>query len=163
MNEAEFNAHLEELRRIEFREDYERALYDLCMSCKIEQCLALRGVVSDRKLWHSKPWRNAADFDRSDLSREDRLKRCIAAWVVMDGVSGDFRDDLCALAWQYHTLLVNGRDADALFRDVARRCDPRIAKLIVQFIDRNPANKSLEAFRLCVEQTPDGPRVYRKG
>ena len=163
MTDVEFEQNLTELRNIEFREDYERALYDLCLTCTVDQCKTLRGLMSDRKLWHSKPWRNPTDYFRTDLSWDDQLKRGLAQWCIMDGGSPDFRDDLRGLAKHYHSLLVSGSDPDTLFRDVASRCEPRVAKLILGFIDRRPEDKSMEAFHLHVEQTPEGPRVRHRG
>lgn len=162
MTDAEFKDRLDELQRIEFREDYERALYELSTSCTVEQCGPLRDRVSDRKLWHSKPWRNPTDYDRSDLSWPEKLNRGVAKWIVSDGHSKDFRDDLCDLAWHYHNLLLSGLDADQVFRNTAQRCDPRVAKLICDFVNRKPVDKSMRAFHLYIEQTSEGPRAFRK-
>jgi hypothetical protein len=157
--ELDFNARLAELRQISYREDFETALYELCMACTIEQCRILRDEVKNQLLWSSKPWRNRADYERSDLTWEQRLRRGVAAWAVRDGNFEDSRDELCSLAWLYHNLALSGVNADARLEEVSERADPRVAKLIRGFIERRPADKSMAAFRLYVEQTPEGPKA----
>jgi hypothetical protein len=161
MTDQDFNDQLAELHRIRYREDFETVLYDLCMACTIEQCRVLRDEVKDRRLWSSKPWRNPTDYDRSDLTWEQRLRREVAAWAVRDGNFEDSRDELCSLAWLYHNLVLRGISADTLLEEVSERTDPRVAKLIRDFITRLPAEKSMEAFLLYVENTPDGPKALR--
>jgi hypothetical protein len=161
MTDQDFNNRLAELRLTSYREDFETALYELCMACTIEQCGVLRNEVKDRSLWSSKPWRNPTDYDRSDLTSEQRLRRGVADWAVRDGNFEDFRDELCSLAWLYHNLILSGVNADARLQEVSKRADPNVAKLIRGFINRRPADKSMTAFRLYVEQTPDGPKALR--
>jgi hypothetical protein len=162
MTDLDFNDGLAELRRTRYREDFETAMYELCMACTIEQCRVLRNEVKDRRLWSSKPWRNPTDYDRSDLTWEQRLRRGVAAWAVRDGDFEDSRDDLCALAWLYHNLVLSGVNADARLEEISERADPSVAKLIRGFINRRPAGKSMEAFGLYVEQTPDGRKALKR-
>src|SRR5258706_6773348 len=157
MTDQDFNDRLAELRLTSYREDFETVLYELCTACTIEQCRVLRDEVKDRRLWSSKPWRNPADYERSDLTWEQRLRRGVADWAVLDPNFEDSRENVLSLAWLCHNLILSGVSADALLEEVSERADPNVAKFIRDFIKRRPAEKSMKAFGLYVEQTPDGP------
>jgi hypothetical protein len=56
-----------------------------------------------------------------------------------------------------HNLSLLGIDADAELEELAKISAPKFADLLRGFVRRSPVEKSLEAFKLKVEQTPDGP------
>ena len=160
MTESIFNARIADLKSMAFREDFLTELYDVYQHATAEQ----RTMI-----WHSralgsfgppKRWRNPADYDRTDLTREQRLRQSLFEWSINDG-SKDCRDDLTGIAFCYHNLALMGIDADRAFEEVAMISSPRFSKLLKEFIQRPPAGKSLEAWGLRVEQSPDGPVAVR--
>jgi hypothetical protein len=108
-----------------------------------------------------KEWRNPADYDRSDLTREQRMRHRLIADSIADG-GADYRDDLMEIAYCYHNLSLLGIDADKVFVELAHKSAPAFAKLLVGFIERSPADKSMDAWRLEIRHTNDRPAaVFR--
>ena len=73
------------------------------------------------------------------------------------GPGRDFRDDLRSLAYCYHNLALLGLNADAILKGVAQISPPDFAQLLWGFIEREPEEKSLQAWGLHIVQTPKGP------
>ena len=61
------------------------------------------------------------------------------------------------IAYCYHNLALMGIDAVRVLREIAEMSGPRFSDLLLGFVRRPPDLKSLEAIRLQVVQTPDGP------
>src|SRR5271157_3378465 len=101
MTDAEFQEALSSLRQLPFREDFEAALFDLYRTATPTQRDKLRDGYKADKLGGSTTWRNPADYFRSDLTREQRMRQGLIARSLMDG-TGDFRDDLISIAYCYH-------------------------------------------------------------
>jgi hypothetical protein len=71
----------------------------------------------------------------------------------------DYRDDLMSIAYCYHNLAFLGVDADAVLERIAEISAPKFRELVREFSRRSPQEKSLKAWHLEVEHTPDGPVV----
>lgn len=106
-----------------------------------------------------KPWRNPTDYDRSDLTRRQKMTQQLMAMSIRDG-GRDYRDDLMSIAYCYHNLLLLGDDADSMLQEVAEMSAPGFGKLLRGFVARSPESKSAEKFGLKIEQRPDGPAAY---
>lgn len=70
--------------------------------------------------------------------------------------SEDIRDNLVGIAHAWHLCDANGYNADEVFRDVANVSLPIIGRLLLNFVEHSPENKSLKAFGLKTVTTPDG-------
>jgi hypothetical protein len=93
MPEPEFAARIAALESIPFREDFETALCDLYRAATPAQRAIIRQAVKIGRWQPSKPWRNPQDHDRSDLTREQRMRQNLIAMSIRDG-GCDYRDDL---------------------------------------------------------------------
>lgn len=160
MTESEFQRYLSRLRTAKFREDFETALFALYTGCEPAQRAAFRRDLTAGKLQPPTAWRNPTDYFRSDLTREQRLRQSLIRMSIA-GRSGDYREDLCALAYIYHNLLLLKLNADGILEDVAHLSDEDFGELVRAFTRRQPMDKSLEAFNLKVFETPDGPVADR--
>jgi len=158
MSETEFRKRVAELQTYEHREDFERSMVELFWSASSEQCGELRAMRANGKLNSPKVWRNPSDYERSDLTHEERVRERLAAISLCWG-SDDSRDDLMTIAFCYHNLLMLGNNADETLHDAARRADPRVAHLLLGFLNRLPEDKSMKAFALHMVQTPAGPQA----
>ena len=160
MTDAEFQSRVADLRVAPFREDFGTTLYDLYTNCEASHRDRLRNALRSGELQEPKSWRNPTDYERSDLTREQRFRQRLVQMSIRGG-SDDHRDDLCALAYYYHNLALMGLDADAILEEVARLSEPEFGRLVRAFVKREPRGKSLEAFGLEVVQTPEGPVADR--
>jgi len=159
MTYAEFQSRLSSIEALPFREEFKTALYDLYSSATPSQRAVVRQRHQAGAIESQKPWRNPSDYDRSDLTRRQRMREQLIAMSVCDG-GPDYRDDLMSIAYCYHNLLLLGDDADAVLREVAEMSGPRFANLLRGFVERSPESKSPEKFGIKVEQRPDGPVAY---
>lgn len=158
LSTPEFETRLAALPEIPFREDFETARYDLYLAASAEQRAVMRQVTKMGTLQAPKQWRNPTDYERSDLTREQRMRRHLVFGSISEG-RDDFRDDLCSIAYCYHNLALMGIDADQVLVEVAQLSGPRFANLVMGFVRRSSAQKSLKEWHLQVVQTPDGPAV----
>jgi len=156
MDDKEFETAVSSLRDIPFREDFEAALYELYKASSTKQRTDLRARYRSDNLNGSKTWRNPADYDRSDLTREQKMRQVLICMSIQDG-GRDYRDDLRSIAYCYHNLALLGVDADAVVEELAGMSGPRFAELVFGFVRRAPAEKSAAKFGLKIEQTPSGP------
>lgn len=159
MTDAEFQSRLSSIEALPFREEFKTALYDLYSSATLSQRALVRQRHQAGVIESQKTWRNPTDYNRSDLTRRQRMWEQLIAMSIRDG-GADYRDDLMSIAYCYHNLLVFGDDADAVLREVAEMSAPRFANLLRGFVERSPESKSPEKFGLKVEQRPDGPAAY---
>ena len=141
-----------------FREEFKTALYDLYLSATPSQRAVVRQRHQAGAIESQKPWRNPSDYDRSDLTRRQRVREQLIAMSIRDG-GADYRDDLMSIAYCYHNLLLLGDDADAVLLEVAEISGPGFTELLREFVTRTPESKSQEAFALRIERRPDGPAV----
>jgi hypothetical protein len=155
MTDSDFQHALLSLRDLPFREDFEAALYDLYRDATSAQQAKLRAGHNADTLGGSKTWRNPADYNRSDLTREQRIRQNLMAMSLRDGAP-DYRDDLMSIAYCYHNLALLGLNANATLDEIARISGPTFAVLVRGFLRRSPEDMSLEAFGLRIQQTPDG-------
>lgn len=160
MTDAEFQNGVTRLKSVSYREGFESAFYDLYTTCESAQRAQLRNSVRTGAIRPPRAWRNPTDYFRIDLTREQRCRRSLLRMSI-NGLSDDYRDDLCELAYCYHNLALLGLDADSILEEVADLSDPEVAGFLKGFIHRTPKDKSMEAFGLVVVQMPDGPGVDR--
>jgi hypothetical protein len=160
MTGPEFHQELARLNAMDHREDFETALCDLYVACEPEQRAALRRDVAGGLLRGPTTWRFPTAYFRSDLTTAQRARQLMIRKSITGG-GADHRDDLCDLAWCYHTLRVLGLDAPAFFEMIGRLSDPAFATFVRAFVGRSPENNSLEAFGLRIVETSDGPAVER--
>ena len=59
----------------------------------------------------------------------------------------------------YHSAILAGIDPGKLFREVAALSSERGARMIINFIERDEKDKSLQAFRYIESPTPDGVSI----
>jgi hypothetical protein len=156
MTDADFQKAVLTLRDLPFREAFEAALCDLYRESTPPQRDELRERYDAGLLEGPKPWRNPADFGRSDLTREQRMRQSLMLMSIREG-GPDYRDDLVEIAYCYHNLALLGVDADAVLKEIGEMSGPNVAGLLLGFVRRSPQDKSLEAWRLRVAQTPYGP------
>ena len=156
MSDSDFRTQLQAALGADFREDFEVALNALYENCASHQRMALRELAKSGRLKPLMPWRNATDFFRSDLTRQQRLRRALLA-LSMSGISNDYRDDILTLGWCYHNARLFGWEPEQLFGDVGRMSDESVAKFLRDFLRRRPEDLSLSAFGLRIEQTAAGP------
>ena len=156
MTDAQFEKALTTLRELPFREDVEAALQDLYKNAAPAQRVSLRHACKQDNLCGSKPWRNPADYDRSDLTREQRMRQRLLAMSIQDG-GKDYRDDLMSIAYCYHNLTLLGVDADGELEELATMSAPNFANLLLNFVRRIPQEKSMKSFGLKMKHTPQGP------
>jgi len=102
MTDEDFHNAIASLRAFPFREDFEAGIYDLYKNANSSQRFELRRAWNADTLGGSKTWRNPADFSRSDLTREQRVRQSLIAMSIRNG-GDDYRDDLMSIAYCYHT------------------------------------------------------------
>jgi hypothetical protein len=156
MTDAEFQKRVSSPAALFFREDFQTALYDLYKAATPEHRDVLRQEHRAGNLRGPTTWRNPADYERSDLTREQHIRERLIAMSI-DGAGHDYRDDLMAIAHCYHNLAVLGVDADTVLEELAMLSDEDFARLILNFVRRSPDGKSMKAFGLELVQTPNGP------
>jgi len=156
MNDEAFQKAIGSLRSIPFREDFLSALCDLYTFATQSERAQLRAGYQSDGLGGTKTWRTPTDYERSDLTREQRLQQRLVLMSIIDG-GDDYRDDLMAIAHCYHNLAIRGLDADIVLRWIAAMSAPKFANLVLNFVNRPPKAKSAKAFGLFIVQTPDGP------
>jgi hypothetical protein len=156
MMDEEFHTAIASLRALPFREDFEAGLYDLYKIVNSSQRFELRLAWKANTLGGPKTWRNPVDFERSDLTREQRMRQSLIRMSIQNG-GRDFRDDLMSIAYCYHNLILLSVDADAELEELAKISAPNFAHLLRGWVRRSPVDKSPESFKLKIEQTPDGP------
>ena len=155
MTEVEFQNSVKSLREIPFREDFEAVLIELYSKVTPAQRDVLRDRYTADRLGGSTTWKNPGDYFRSDLTREQRAGQWLMLASIREG-GPDYRDDLMSIAHCYHNLALRGLDAGAVLEKIATMSGPRFGSLMRGFVTRPSAGKSMEAFGLTVEQTPDG-------
>ncbi|MDB5333037.1 MAG: hypothetical protein JWP03_4188 [Phycisphaerales bacterium] len=158
MTDAEFQQGLSSLEGMIYREDFETALCDLYASSEPAHRIVLRQDLTAGVLQKPTAWRYPTAYFRSDLTREQRIQQLLIRMSIAGG-STDYREDLRELAYCYHSLLLLGLDADAIFETIAQLSDLKFGRFVRAFLSRPPENKSVEAFGLTIVQTPDGPVV----
>ena len=158
MIDTEFQKLALSLRDLPFREDFEVALYDLYRSANPVQRAELRTAYHADSLGGSKIWRNPADYFRTDLNREQRMRQILLAMSLKEETD-DYREDLLSIAYCYHNLAMLGVDADAVLEEIAEISGPRFGSLILGFARRSTAEKSPKLFGLKTEQSPHGSVV----
>ncbi len=94
-------------------------------------------------------------FDKT-LPILKRVRASLIFYSIAVKQSVDFRDDLAGIAMTYHLCAVNGLDAEQVFRSVAEVSLPFVAGMLINFIERSPKDRSMEAFRLNKVALPDG-------
>jgi hypothetical protein len=159
MTDPEFHDRIAALRKITYREDYEAALHDLYAQSTDAHRAILREAQKRGELRPQQPWRNPADYDRSDLKGLQRVRHGLIAMSIYD--SPEWKDDLRSIAFYYHSAELLGVDPNALLVEIAQMSSPALAKLIRGFVDRPLEAKSLHAWRLHIVQTPSGPVIDR--
>ena len=157
MTDAEFSHRITQLVALEFREDFQTALYDLYVACQPHQRATLRRDLAAKRIHEPHAWRNPTDYFRSDLTTEQKARRSLLRLSMIG--PNDTREDLRELAHAYHALLILGFNADSILEDTARMAEPPTSDFIRAFVARDPQNKSMEAFRLRVVQSPNGPTI----
>jgi hypothetical protein len=90
--ETEFANRMEALAGIPFREDFEIALCDLYRVAMSSQRATIREMAKSGTWQRAKPWRNPQDYDRPDLTREQKMRQHLIAMSIRDG-GKDYRDD----------------------------------------------------------------------
>ena len=115
-----------------------------------------------RKKWdfgvewiYPNPRRLACSINETHTCRERALE-LLAYEAIMDLRQGDPRDELMTLAVVYHGCLAAGIDPKNLFSEVASVSSSRTARFLLDFVERSPEDKSLEAFMLVAEKNADG-------
>jgi hypothetical protein len=68
----------------------------------------------------------------------------------------DLRDELIDIAITYHSCLAAGFDPREIFEKVASVSSLKTAQFLRDFINREPEDKSLEAFMLTKQKNVDG-------
>jgi hypothetical protein len=143
------------LRELLFREDFERALCELYRRASPAQRATLRDAYRAGGLGEPRTWRNPTDYERGDLTREQRMRQTLIFMSIEDG-GPDYRDDLMAIAYCYHNLALLGLNADAELRELADMSAPAFASLVRGFVERHPEEKSAKSFGLRFTTTPEG-------
>lgn len=158
MTDAEFEQHLSGLRTTGYREDFQSALCNLYITCEPRHRETLRrDLRSPGVIVRPTAWRYPTAYDRSDLSREQRIRESLICESIFGLGSDDYREELMWLARCYHNLLLMNIDADALLETIAQLSEPSVADFLREWINRRPEDKSLRTWRLEVVQTRDGP------
>src|SRR5437762_3062176 len=85
MIESEFQQRVWALGNVPFREDFQTAFYNLYVSISSAQRAALREKFKRGELLPPKTWRNPTDYQRSDLTREQRMRQNLIAMLIQDG------------------------------------------------------------------------------
>lgn len=131
-------------------------MHRLYAAATSQQRAILREAHQAGELDGPKIWRHPTDYNRSDLTREQQLRRTLIAMSIRDG-GCDERDDLMSIAYCYHNLTLLSVDGDAVLEKIAEISAPKFAGTLRGFLRRTPQEKSLHAWRLKIEQTPNGP------
>jgi len=154
MTESEFQERLKKLDAIEFREEFETELYRLYEQAGADDRKHLRETAAAGAFMKPRPWKNPTDYDRADLSLEQRVQQGMIRLSLHDG-TGDYRDDLLTLAWCYNNLMHLSHDADAYLKRIADLSSEKIATAINQFVQRPPSEKDPESWGLKLNKRGD--------
>jgi hypothetical protein len=158
MPESEFVKRIAALASIPFREDFETALYDLYQAATPAQRAAIRQAEKTGRWQPSKPWRNPADYERLDLTREQRMRQHLIAMSIRDG-GKDYRDDFLSIGYCYFNLAVLGVDADGVLDELAKMSAPKFAELVRRFGHHALDERTLKGWGMEIVQKPGGPVV----
>lgn len=93
-----------------------------------------------------------------DYNTPEKLRAALVRFASK-AVSDDFRNDLMSLAWYYHTAILLEMNADILLRNIAMDAHPTKAAMLQAFADRDPQNKSMQAFALRIVTDDNGTYV----
>jgi hypothetical protein len=159
MTNDELQIQIAAISNLPFREDYESALYALYMQANLDQHQLIRRAASEGNLRPPKNWRNPTDYDRSDLTAEQKARRTLVTLSIRDGTD-DYREDLLSITYAYHTLHLQGFDADAFLHQIAATSAPKFAATVGNFL--NSPDRSKLPNWLEIIQTPGGPILARK-
>jgi hypothetical protein len=85
---------------------------------------------------------------------EQRLRACLISLSLVP--SEDYRDALMVNCPFYHCAVHLGIDPQLLFEEIAAISNESIAPLLRRFWQRSEADRSLSAFGLQEERTPEG-------
>jgi len=91
MTDAVFNERFAALNNIFYREEFETALYNLYQESMPTQAAIVRSAIASTAGQPRRPWKNPSDYDRSDLTPEQRLTQQLTAMSITDG-GVDYRD-----------------------------------------------------------------------
>lgn len=93
-----------------------------------------------------------------EKSCEERIRTSLIYYSIHD-FRDDWRDSWLALPLIYHGAIDVGLNADSLFREIAALSGALAAQCMIEFIQRNSSEKSLQACKLVEVQTPQGVRL----
>lgn len=99
--------------------------------------------------------RLACSINESHSSRE-RALASLAYYAIDEKRRSDRRDDLVDLAIIYHACIAGGLDPVEVFEEVASVSSPATAGFFMDFVNRRLEDRSMAAFMLVAEKTPDG-------
>jgi hypothetical protein len=159
MTDGEFQTQLMALSDLPYGENFETALYQLYRVAEPERRSILRQMNKAGQLRCARPWKNPADYDRSDLTRERHMRESPLA-NSLEGIGSDWRDTIRSIADCYYNLLVVGADADAALEELIRISDPEFANVVSRFARQPHGRESMKGWGLGVVQTPRGPEVW---
>ena len=87
-----------------------------------------------------------------------KIIAALTATSLQDLRTVDWRDELVGIAFIYHSCLLVKVSPQEVFERVASASSPETAKFLRDFYQRDPKDKSLEAFDLQIVTNPDGEK-----
>ena len=158
MNQDTFGVQLEKILE---EADPKEAFYKLCdlyVSADGEQREDIRRQWPFDRPWKLPDQSRLACVDDGDRSCGERI-RVSLIYDSIEDFRVDWRDNLVGICRVYHSAILAGIDPDKLFREVAALSSERGARMIINFIERDEKDKSLQAFRYIESPTPDGVSI----
>ncbi len=89
-------------------------------------------------------------------SSQERIMASLVYDAIEDLQQEDPKEKLIALTVIYHSCIAAGLDPEKEFERVASISTTKTANFLMDFIKRNPEDKSLDAFMIVSEQNSEG-------
>ncbi len=126
-----------------------------------EERETVRSLISERNSYTLLAFaERMAALGVREKSRERLLDGLLA--LILENYNADWRDNVTKLAPLYHSAVKIGTDPQGLFTEAASYDNNEVAEVIREFPQREPDNRSLEAFAYREHYGVDGFR-YKWG
>ncbi|MSU56871.1 MAG: hypothetical protein EXS35_01570 [Pedosphaera sp.] len=151
-----YHEQLEEILKLVDRQDAYQRLVALFLQGPEEARDLIRAKWDFGCKWVLPNMQRLACRKNERYSCDERVLAILVYAAIKNLKNEDLREKLLAWANVYHCCLAAGIVPEELFRRAASVSSPRMAQMMMDFINRSKDNKSMEAFELISRTNSDG-------
>jgi hypothetical protein len=155
---SELTDNLRSLAAQEYAEDFDEAFYHLYRAASTGERERLRSFVAGKPSPRPRKFRNTDFPCRVDIRTPEQL-RVRTLFALLRETSPDFRDDLCSIAWHYHTAGLFGLDPDAYLQEFEPLASPHMRSVLNNFLSRSASDKAMDKWCHYVADSPQGKYI----